>query len=171
MYIQFTPSPETASLKNKKDVFKMQNNVSDQLNIFQTKYSRYLRCQNEDTAKDVNPSCKLTTDDSFSSLTDAYVNLYTSLDELENVYETQTNINGKTNAVYKKNVEELENNHEEVINLRRDLDKKLRYIQENRDVRLSPVLRMLHSRILINTLLVILFFVLLYFLIFDIINK
>ena len=171
MYVQFTPSPETASLTNKKNVFEMQNNISNELNIFQQKYSRYLRCQNEDTAKNVTPSCKVTTDDSFSSLTDAYNNLYNSLDKLENVYDEQTTIDGKTNKVYKKNTKELEDNHDEVVNLRKDLDKKLRYIQENRDIRTAPVLRMLQSRILINTLLVILFFVLLYFLIFDVMGR
>ena len=171
MYVQFTPSPETSSLNQPKDVFEMQNNVSNELNIFQKKYSRYLRCQNEDTAKDVNPSCKVTTDDSFTSLTDAYVDLYTSLDKLENVYDNQTTVNGKTNKVYKTNNTELDSNHEEVVNLRKDLDKKLKYIQENRGIHISPILRMLQSRILINTLLVILFFVLLYFFIYDIINR
>tara|TARA_B100001287_G_scaffold276862_1_gene290290 strand:+ start:26375 stop:26890 length:516 start_codon:yes stop_codon:yes gene_type:complete len=170
MYVQFTPSPETASLTKFKDVFELQNAVSDNLNKFQTKYSRYIRCQNEDTAKKVDPPCQLTTDDSFSSLNDAYVDLFTSLHELEGVYDTQTTINGKTADVYKKNVEEIENNHEEVLKLRKDLDKKLQYIQENKDIRTAPIYRMLHSRTLINTLLVILFFYLVYILIFDIIN-
>ena len=170
MYVGFTPSPETRSLINPEDVFKLQNEVSDNLNSFQTTYSRYFRCQNEDTAKKVDPPCKLTTEDSFSSLNDAYVDLFTSLDALENVYEKQTNINGKTTSVYKKNVEELENNHEDVINLRKDLDKKLRFIQEHKDSKTAMVYRMLHSRTLINTLLVILFFYLVYVLIFDIIS-
>ena len=171
MYVQFTPSPETKSLTNSQDVFKMQNKVSDNLNTFQTTYSRYVRCQNEDTAKLVDPPCKLTTTDSFSSLNDAYVDLFISLDDLEKVYDKQTTINGKTVDVYKKNVEELENNHEEILKLRKDLDKKLKYVQENRNVRTAPLYRMLNSRILINTLLAILFFYLVYVLIFDIINR
>jgi len=171
MYVQFTPSPETASLKVPTDVFEMQNNISNNLNTFQTQYSRYLRCQNENTAKNVNPPCALNTDDSFSSLNDAYINLYTSLDALEKIYDEQSTINGKTVNVYNTNVEELETNHEEVVKLRKNLDKKLKYIQENSNTRTAPLYRMLHSRIMINTLLVILFFYLLYVLIFDIIFK
>jgi len=171
MYVQFTPSPETKSLTNPQDVFKIQNKVSDNLNRFQTTYSRYIRCQNEDTAKLVDPPCELTTSDSFSSLNDAYIDLFISLDDLEKVYDKQSTINGKTAGAYKKNVEELENNHEEILELRKDLDKKLKYIQENRNVRTAPLYRMLNSRILINTLLAILFFYLVYVLIFDIANR
>jgi archaellum component FlaC len=171
MFVEFTPSPETSSLKYPNNVFEMQNNVSNELNTFQTKYARYVRCQNEDTAKQVDPPCDLTTEDSFSSLTDAYIDLYSSLDGLEKVYDKQTSNDGKTTGVYKKNTEELETNHEEVLKLRKDLDSKLRYIQENKDLRTAPLYRMLHRRTLINTLLVILFFYLVFVLIFDIINR
>ena len=167
MYVQFSPSAETPGLKIPKDVFKMQNTVSNNLNTFQTKYSRYVRCQNENTAKNVDPPCALTKDDGFSSLTDAYLNLYTSMNTLEKVYDKQSTINGKTTAAYKKNSEEIDDNYLEVVSLRKDLDKKLKYIQENSNT--SPALRMLNSRLLINTLLVILLVYLVYVLIFDLI--
>jgi hypothetical protein len=167
MYVQFSPSAETPGLKIPKDVFKMQNIVSNNLNTFQTKYSRYVRCQNENTAKNVDPPCALTKDDGFSSLTDAYLNLYTSMNTLEKVYDKQSTINGKTTAAYKKNSEEIDDNYLEVVSLRKDLDKKLKYIQENSNT--SPALRMLNSRLLINTLLVILLIYLVYVLIFDLI--
>jgi len=167
MYVQFSPSAETPGLKIPKDVFKMQNTVSNNLNTFQTKYSRYVRCQNENTAKNVDPPCALTKDDGFSSLTDAYLNLYTSMNTLEKVYDKQSTINGKTTAAYKKNSEEIDDNYLEVVSLRKDLDKKLKYIQENSNT--SPALRMLNSRLLINTLLVILLIYLVYVLIFDLI--
>lgn len=169
MYVQFSPSAETPGLKIPKDVFQMQNNVSNNLNTFQTKYSRYVRCQNENTAKKVNPPCALTRDDSFSSLTDAYVDLYTSMNTLEKVYDKQSTINGKTTTAYKQNSEEIDGNYKEVVSLRKDLDKKLKYIQENSNIGTSPALRMLNSRILINTLLVILLIYLVYVLIFDLI--
>jgi hypothetical protein len=169
MYVQFSPSAETPGLKIPKDVFNMQNTVSNNLNTFQTKYSRYVRCQNENTAKKVDPPCALTKDDSFSSLTNAYVDLYTSMNTLEKVYDKQSTINGKTTAAYKTNSEEMDGNYQEVVSLRKDLDKKLKYIQENSNIGSSPALRMLNSRILINTLLVILLIYLVYVLIFDLI--
>jgi len=169
MYVQFSPSAETPGLKIPKDVFKMQNNVSNNLNTFQTKYSRYVRCQNEDTANKVDPPCALTKDDSFGSLTDAYVDLYSSMNTLENVYEKQSTINGKTNSAYEQNKGELDGNYKEVVSLRKDLDKKLKYIQENSNLGTSPALRSLNGRILINTLLVILLVYLVYVLIFDLI--
>ena len=53
----------------------------------------------------------------------------------------------------------------------RDGNRSLRrFIQEHKDSKTATVYRMLHSRTLINTLLVILFFYLVYVLIFDIIS-
>ena len=100
---------------------------------------------------------------------DAYVDLYSSMNTLENVYEKQSTINGKTNSAYEQNKGELDGNYKEVVSLRKDLDKKLKYIQENSNLGTSPALRTLNGRILINTLLVILLVYLVYVLIFDLI--
>jgi hypothetical protein len=91
------------------------------------------------------------------------------MNTLEKVYDKQSTINGKTTAAYKTNSEEMDGNYQEVVSLRKDLDKKLKYIQENSNIGSSPALRMLNSRILINTLLVILLIYLVYVLIFDLI--
>ena len=73
------------------------------------------------------------------------------------------------NISFEINKGEIDGNYKEVVSLRKDLDKKLKYIQENSNLGTSPALRMLNSRILINTLLVILLIYLVYVLIFDLI--
>jgi hypothetical protein len=171
MYVQFSPSSETASLNAPKNVFKMVNNVSDNFNKFQTKYSRYLRCQNTDTAKNVQPPCELSSDDNLASLTDAYIDLHKSLDDVENVYNKQSTIDGKTSEDFEKHMDELDINYNEVKNIRKDLDDKLRFIQENKDTRIGPAYKKLNSRILINTILVIILFYLIYVFIFDLLVK
>ena len=136
------------------------------MNTFQTKYARYVRCQNEDTAEKVEPPCDLTGDDSFVELSQAYDNVYSSLEDMETVYDKQSKT-GKANATYNANAEEIEDLHAQILEVRQSLDEKLRYIQEQSDTRTAPIYRMLRGRTLINTLLVILLIYLVYILIFD----
>jgi archaellum component FlaC len=171
MYVEFSPATETASLTKSKDVFKMVNTVSDNFNTFQTKYARYLRCQNKDTSENVTPPCALSSDDNLTSLTDAYIELFESLDDVEKVYDSQSIKDGKTTEDYKKHMEEIDINYNAVNNMRKDLDDKLRYIQENKDTRIGPAYKKLNSRILINTILVIVLFYLIYIFIFDLLVK
>ena len=154
-------------LTKPNNVFEMQNNVSDELNEFQKNYSRYIRCQNPDTRDLVEPSCDIGNDESFQHLTSAYKNLYSSLDELKKVYDEQIK-DGATNEEYELNEKELEDYYNEVRTMRKDLDEKLFYIQNQSDIQTAPVYRRLNSQILINTLLLILLVYLIYVCIFDI---
>jgi len=171
MYVEFSPSAETTSLKYPNDVFEKVNTVSDNFNTFQTKYARYLQCQNKETAENVNPPCALSSDDNLTALSEAYIELFKSLDDVENVYKNQTKIDGKTKDDYDNNMEELDINYNAVKHIRKDLDDKLRYIQENKDTRIGPAYKRLNSRILINTILVIILFYLIYIFIFDLLMK
>jgi hypothetical protein len=101
--------------------------------------------------------------DSFSELSKAYDNLYGNLDDLETVYADQSNINAKTNQAFQEDEANLLNTHTEVVEMRKELDAKLRYIQENRGAD-APAQRYLTSRNTINLLLVIFMFCLVYFL-------
>lgn len=164
--MEFTSSPATAGLTYPHDVFSMQNEVSDNMNTFQTKYARYVRCQNENTAQNVEPPCNLNGEDSFGELSRAYDNVYSSLEDMETVYDKQSKT-GKTDETYEANTVEIEDLHAQILEVRQSLDDKLRYIQEQSDTRTASVYRMLRGRTLINTLLVILLIYLVYILIFD----
>ena len=167
MFVKYSPSPETASLEIPKNVFKQQNNVSNELNDFQTRYSRYIRCENPDVYDSVDPPCDLNGKDSFSELQNAYRRLHHSLDEMTNVYDTQTTINGKTIKVYNENEEQLDENYENTLKLRQDLDNRLRFLQTYSDSTAAPAFRRLSSVNLINILLIILACYLIYYAIFD----
>lgn len=164
----FVSSPATANLEQPENVFDMQNTVSDNLNKFQNRYARYLRCQNENTADDVSdPPCDLNTTDSFSELTDAYNSLHQSMGSIETVYAGQYKKNGVTNDTYKKNENNLEETYENVTELQEDLDKKLKFIQEQLQNKDNSPQRMLDSRILINTILIITVICILYYAIIE----
>ena len=164
---EFSSSPATSGLTHPKDVFSLQNNISDHLNNFQTKYARYVRCQNNETAQFVDPSCDVNGDDSFSELSKAYENLYGAMDKLDNDYENQSKT-GKEPSTHDDNKEELEDFYEKMKEVRKSLDDKLLYIQEQSNVRTAPAYTMLRSRTLINTILVIFLIYLVYVMIFDI---
>lgn len=167
MFVKYSPSPETASLEIPENVFQQQNDVSNELNDFQTNYSRYIRCQNPDVSDSVDPPCDLNGKDSFSELQNAYRRLYSSMDEISNVYDKQTKINGKTIKVYNENEEQLDENYDNVIELRKDLDNRLRFLQTYSDSTMNPAFSRLNSVNLINTLLIILVCYLIYYAIFD----
>ena len=103
MFVEYSSSPKTDSLEHPNNVFEMQNKMSNNLNSFQNHYGRYLRCQNEDTAKSVDPPCDFVGRDSFSELQNAYKNLMDDLTEIENVYEKQSDYNAKTAKVFNEN--------------------------------------------------------------------
>jgi len=153
MFVKYSPSPETAGLEIPENIFDKQNELSDELNEFQTHYSRYLRCQNQNTAYSVDPPCDLNGRDNFSNLQNAYKKLYSSMDEMTKVYN--------------ENEEQLDENYDNVLKLRNDLDNRIRFLQEYSDSAISPSFRMLNRVNLINTLLVILSFLLIYYLIFH----
>ena len=167
MFVEYSSSPKTDSLEHPNNVFEMQNKMSNNLNSFQNHYGRYLRCQNEDTAKSVDPPCDFVGRDSFSELQNAYKNLMDDLTEIENVYEKQSDYNAKTAKVFNENEEQLDENYDNVLKMRKDLDNRLRFLQEYSNSAISPTFRRLDSVNLINILLVIFGCCLVYFLIFD----
>ena len=167
MFVDYSPSPETASLVFPNDVFEMQNKMSKDLNNFQSHYGRYLRCQNQDTAENVNPPCDFTGKDSFSELQKAYENLIEDLNELENVYDDQSSYHAKTVKVYNENEEQLDENYKILQKERNHLDQQLKTLQKYSDSHLLPEYLQLKSVNLINTLLIIAFFYLIYIIFMD----
>jgi hypothetical protein len=155
MFVEYSSSPKTASLEQPNNVFEMQNKMSNNLNSFQNHYGRYLRCQNEDTAKMVDPPCDFVGRDSFSELQIAYKNLMDNLNEIENVYENQSDYDAKTVKVFKENEEQLNVNYKTLKKERKHLDQQLKTLQEYSDSNISPENRRLKSVNLINTLLII----------------
>jgi uncharacterized protein YukE len=155
MFVEYSSSPKTDSLEHPNNVFEMQNKMSNNLNSFQNHYGRYLRCQNEDTAKSVDPPCDFVGRDSFSELQNAYKNLMDDLTEIENVYEKQSDYNAKTVKVFNENEEQLNVNYKTLKKERKHLDQQLKTLQEYSDTNISPENRRLKSVNLINTLLII----------------
>lgn len=88
------------------------------------------------------------------------------MDTLDNDYEKQMK-DGKMPEIYGKNEEELDENYDKVLQLRKDLDQKLKTINEYSDSTLNPEKLRSRSIYLINTLLVILIICLIYFYILD----
>jgi len=166
---KFVTSDETANLTDPKNVFRMQNEISDNLNKFQIRYGRYLRCQNQQTANNVvDPPCNLNTIDSFSELKNAYDALYKSMESAETVYEDQSKKDGVTNDAYDENKDTLDKTYKNVADMQENLDAKLKYIQEQlKHNGQNSSYRMFESRQLINTLLIILVFSILYYAIFE----
>jgi predicted nucleic acid-binding Zn-ribbon protein len=105
--------------------------------------------------------------DSFSELQKAYENLIEDLNELENVYDDQSSYHAKTVKVYHENEEQLDENYKILQKERNHLDQQLKTLQKYSDSHLLPEYLQLKSVNLINTLLLIAFFYLIYIIFMD----
>ena len=171
------PSQNTAfGSKNNKpinllepsNVFVLQNAVSDNLNKFQTRYSRYVRCQDTNTNTLVNdPPCNVDGTDSLASLNDAYHTLLSSMQDLSGSFPTQYNTNAITPLHHDILVDEIPNDYDSMLKLRQDLDKKLRELQMQFNDSPGTSTKTLESAMFANTLWVILASCLVYYIIVE----
>jgi hypothetical protein len=89
------PAVGPPSLIDPNSMFDKNNEISDKLNDFQTRYTRFIRCQDENTAKFVTPEC--TSSDSFINVQRSYQSLLTSIEDMQtSVSKTQV-LSGTTN--------------------------------------------------------------------------
>lgn len=157
------------SLVDPSNVFLLQNQINDKLNAFQTKYSRYLRCQDSNFSGGVNPPCDLNGSDSFRDVTQSYNTLLSSIKETRTVLDH----NIQSNEIIKpkdhdQNEADLVTQHDEIRELRGKLDAKLKELYDQMDNGIETPGRQLDSAIYANTLWVILASCLVYFVIVKI---
>ena len=100
-----TPSPSPPSLTKPADVFDHDNILSDKLNDFQTRYSRFIRCQDELSASSMHPAC--TSIDNFINVQKSYQSLLSTIQDVSNTLVTQELV-GTTN-------EESAENHDDIL--------------------------------------------------------
>jgi len=152
------------SLTEPNNVFALQNKLSNELNSYQTKYARYMRCNDPNTNNEVtDPKCDLDTTDSFTSLNIAYRSLSSTMDELSDVYQKQTTEGAKTPAEYETDAKQIPVEYQNLIELRSKLDTQLAFLQKQLETNGGEPQRRLQSRQLINTLLIIGVFSILYY--------
>lgn len=121
-------------LTEPNNLFTLQNNVTDNLNVFEETKARYLQCNDPTTMSQVVPSC--TNKDVFSEVTIAYDNLQTSIDNLDVAMQTngQQNPDATSNAGFNDNIEQINTKYTNLKELRIKLDNQLVQLQNQ----LSP---------------------------------
>ena len=78
------------------------------------------------------------------------------METVQGVYPDQSTRDGVTNDTYDANAPELNATYKDVSHLQQSLDQKLKFIQDRLTAKDNGPERMLSSRNLINTLLIIL---------------
>lgn len=126
--------PSGLYLSEPNNLFTLQNDVTNNISIFEETKSRYLRCNDSNTATQVVPSCS--NNDVFSKVTIAYDNLKTSIDKLDvaMVAQGQQNPNAITNSGFDVNTEQISDKYANLKDLRLKLDNQLNQLQKQ----LSP---------------------------------
>ena len=151
-------------LTEPNNLFRLQNDVTQNLNHFEEKKNRYLQCNNNDSSASVVPSCS--DKDSFSEVTIAYENLYESLNTLENAMnsERQKNPNAVSKKQFRENAELIHTTHEKIQDMRKSLDDQLKTLEKGWENGNQPSLD-LRSTQFIYMLSVIAIFCLIYYII------
>jgi len=156
------PLTNPISLTEPSNIFSLQNAVSNNLNTYQTTYSRYVRCQDPNTNPQVmDPSCN--GQDSLTSLNNAYQSLVLSLNDLSGALATQYNTNAETPLQYQIETEKIPIDYAAMIQLRNDLDKQLQELQMQYQGGAGTSTQLLESAMFGNTLWVILASCLVYY--------
>ena len=89
------------------------------------------------------------------------------MDSINDAYAEQSTKNGVTNDTYNTNEIQIEKTYENITEMQENLDTKLKYIQEQLKNQGNSPQRMLESRQIINTLLIILVLCVLYYAFID----
>jgi hypothetical protein len=159
----------SVSLTDPSNVFLLQNQITDKLNTFQTKYSRYLRCQDPRFAQNVNPPCDLNDADSFHNVTHSYNTLLSSISNTRAALDHNVQSNEIISPPeHDQNEAEVMSYHDEIRELRSKLDAKLNELYAHMDKSVETPQRRLDAAIYANTLWVILASCLVYFVIVKI---
>jgi hypothetical protein len=173
---QSTSGPSSASIQSPEDIkksmslvdpaniFLLNNDILNNLNKYETKYSRFLRCQDTKFAKDVDdPSCDPYGLDSYASLEKSYSNLVTSIKNVADQMPKQSNKDAVSPQDYVKSKGDITKTHSDIINLRKQLDDKLQNLYNEYDKNPESSEVQLNSAIYANTLWTILATCLLYY--------
>jgi hypothetical protein len=125
------PAVAPPSLIDPKSMFAKNNEISDKLNDFQTRYTRFIRCQDENTAPFVHPEC--TSSDSFINVQRSYQSLLTSIEDMQtSVTKTQV-LSGTTNEETDRQEEDILATYAKIREQRKQLDMALeRMYSENK---------------------------------------
>jgi len=148
-------SPAPPSLIMPESMFRQDNEISDKLNDFHNRYTRFIRCQDEDTAKHVrNPSC--TSSDNFINVQRSYQSLLTSIQTMETALSTTQVTNGTTNDKSEQDEEEILRTYAAIREQRKQLDQALERLYSERKAGPESSEQQLKQSMYANTLWVIL---------------
>ena len=154
---------KSLSLVDPSNVFLLNNDVLNNLNVYEAKYSRYVRCQNDEFAKNVAPACDPYGDDGYASLERSYANLMNSIDTVANTIPEQTTKEAVSPTEYKNTDADLKTTYKDILILRKDLDRKLQNLYNEFNANPESSQAQLNSAIYANTLWTILATCLLYY--------
>jgi len=154
---------QSLSLVDPSNVFLLNNDVLNNLNAYEAKYSRYIRCQNDEFAKNVAPACDPYGADGYASLEQSYANLIASIDTIANTIPGQTTKDAVSPTDYNKSRGDIKSTYKDILVLRKDLDQKLQNLYNEFNANPESVQAQLNSAIYANTLWTILASCLLYY--------
>jgi len=158
------------NLQDPINIYKKEGDVMKNVDVFQQKYARFLRCSSNapGLSNSVSPKCD-PTEDSINSLDAAYKNVIYSIDSLNNGVGKikPESSSGLTNKDYEESKTEMKDTYDEIRDLRKKLDTKLQYLyNEQKNGRESSAAQ-LDSTIYANTLWTILATCLLYYILVE----
>jgi hypothetical protein len=154
---------KSMSMIDPSNVFMLNNDVLNNLNKYETKYSRYMRCQNDKFANNVSPKCDPYGLDGYASLEESYSDLISAIHIVGDTLLNQTTKDAVSQSTHDKNEQDINSTHKDILRLRAQLDEKLRVLYNENNTGPESVQAQLNSAIYANTLWTILATCLLYY--------
>jgi hypothetical protein len=152
------------NLTDPSSIFILDNKVSDNLNNFQLRYSRYVRCQDSAFSGSVNdPPCDMNGGDRYMNLEKSYIDLLSAIRDVSNAYQNQSLSDAVSPPKYDAEYEELIKNYSDVVYTRNGLDEKLKRLYDEYSGGTESAKTALGAAMYANTLWTILATILIYF--------
>lgn len=161
---------ESRDLETPVNIYNLENDVMQNVDIFQQKYARFLRCSSshQEIVDNVSPQCDFNKD-GIDSLNSSYQNVMYSINAFNVGLKKidPTNSLGLTNEEYAQSKTDMNNTYQDILSLRKQLDIKLGALyNEQKNGRESSAAQ-LDSTMYANTLWTILATCLLYYIIVE----
>jgi hypothetical protein len=169
-----TPGP---NLQKPRNIFALEKTVTQNVVDFQSRYARFMRCNNPNASADVtNPVCDLTGNDSLASLDTAYKNVMVSIGDLNAALDTISKspsgaITPKMHDDIKANItgvtDGTTNVYDQIVALRQKLDNRLDVLYNEKKAGPESSVTKLDAAMYANTLWTILASCILYYIIVE----
>lgn len=125
--IEGLENPPTNNLLDPNNIFLLENNLMNELENFNKKYSRFVRCNDPDASGSVTgPSCDIIRLDTSTNLLNQYNTVTSAIRDLSNALVQTSSTAGVAPAIVDASFASIQTQHSNLVTTRTKLDQQIK---------------------------------------------